>query len=1800
MKAIIQLPLLTALMWSVIISPLHGQVVADGATNILANVTNNSANITVGTNGSFTLLVLSNNTLLNNTVNAVIGRNASARSNEVRITGPTARWNVGSFGSLFVGSNGPASRLTITDGGALQGFFFGNVGQNVSSSNNTVLVTDPGSMFSGAILFLGGGGGNQFTVSNGATAWTGGTTVGLGAASNNLVTVTGAGSLWTNDSGLSFGSAGNRAIVSAGGKLANINGTVGLDSTANNNSVLLTDGGSTWTNSGYLRIGEGSSGNQVIASNGATVYASEVVLGLNPTARSNAVFVTGLGTSWAVRSNLYVGSNGPFSRLIISERAKVLSGTSENNYSIIGHWDSASNNVALVTDSGTVWSNGYHLYLGISSPNNQLVVSNGAAVHVLYCILGGSLFQASNNVATITGPGSLLTSRNGLDFGSAGSANGLLVSDGAAFLNGGGCRLGFPNVSASNDWVRVTGSSSVMSNTSDLVIGEVGPGNRLDVDNGGTVFANNINVGGASSSLNNRVVVNGGTLRVTNAAATGLLDIRRGTNVLNQGLIEVDILRLTNGVSSKLEFKAGTLSARSSRLSLGPPLIVGNGSDPAIFNLAGNGTHDMTGTLGLIVSSNATLSGNGSLIVQLQVLAGAQLIPGAPVGKISLSTPPFLAGTTLMELSKNIAALTNDQIQVTGTVTYGGALVVTHLGPTALAQGDKFQLFSASAYAGSFASLSLPTLTPGLSWINNLLVDGSIEVFAPPPVGAGFALNFHGTNDFVRVAHDSRLNAYPLVATAWINSTQTSGEVGLINKYAAGSLNGWHVGLFNGEVRAWYARDNANQVGNPGTGVHGGPVSDGQWHHVAFTVDNTGASLYVDGFFKEKLGWVGTPGACTTTQELSFARYPGGAGEFYQGAIEEVAIWNAEKTANEIKTNLNRGLLGSEIGLVTYHRFNEGAGLVAENAAEPTGTLTDGILQNGVTWFPGLILRPAIMTKLGTAVTVASATLHGVCNPGLTTTSTWFEWGPTTNYGSVTLAQPLGSGGGNTNFSQSLTGLTENVTYHFRAVASNIVGASFGADKSFVTTGTNLLSPRVEHTATLLPNGQVLVVGGRGQDYNPLSSAELFDPVSKTWSFTSPMSIVRYGHTATLLPNGKVLVAGGQGQDFTPAHSSSELYDPVTGTWAPTGSLATNRFGHTATLLLSGKVLVAGGSSSSSLNTIAELYDPATGNWTTSGTLVSGRYYHTTTLLPNGKVLLAGGINTNSVIVSSAELFDPISATWTNTGSMTTNRYGHTATMLRNGKVLVVGGRVLGNFLNSAELYDPVAGTWSATGAMLNYRFQHTASLLPDGKVFTSGSGIGVPSVYNPLTGTWADVPGPDPASGATATLLPSGNVLVAGGSGNFFTDFDPTAEAEVYVTPNNGSWEVTAPMANARDGHTATLLPNALVLVASYTNSEIYNPVTGTWSNTAALNSGRNNHTATLLPNGKVLVAGGNNFPIAPGVELYDMASGTWTNTGSLITNRIGGHTATLLANGKVLVTGGNGELFGPPLRNAELFDAISGTWTATGLLTTNRSGHSATLLPDGKVLIAGGLVTGGFSPTGTATAELYDPATGLWTALPSMTTIRSGHIAILLPNGKVLVAGGITSTFSAANAGAELYDPVTGNWQATGSMLTGRQGATATLLSNGKVLVAGGYNLGYLASAELYDPTTGTWTATAALGAARLSHTSTWLPTGKVLITGGSFGSGITNRAELYDVGLGFSNSWRPQITSISSPVGLGSSLILTGAQFRGLSGASGGNGSQDSPSDYPLKCVLSKATKPHSCPRRVGPPMPSPPRP
>ena len=223
---------------------------------------------------------------------------------------------------------------------------------------------------------------------------------------------------------------------------------------------------------------------------------------------------------------------------------------------------------------------------------------------------------------------------------------------------------------------------------------------------------------------------------------------------------------------------------------------------------------------------------------------------------------------------------------------------------------------------------------------------------------------------------------------------------------------------------------------------------------------------------------------------------------------------------------------------------------------------------------------------------------------------------------------------------------------------------------TFTATG-SMIAPHLGQTATLLQNGEVLIAGGE------TAKAELFNPSTGTFTATGSMTVSRSGHTATRLPDGRVLIAGGV-QDFGPGTvpilgpgvASAELYDPVSGTFTSTDSMSEGRFGHTATLLVDGTVLITG------TDNTADLFSPGTGIFSVVGELLTPRCRATATLRNDGTVLVAGGRACSGHITSraTAELFAPESGGFVATGSLITARDGHTATLLVDGTVLVTGG----------------------------------------------------------------------------------------------------------------------------------------------------------------------------------------------------------------------------------------------------------------------------------------------------------------------------------------------------------------------------------------------------------------------------------------------------------------------------------------------------------------------------------------------
>ncbi len=417
-----------------------------------------------------------------------------------------------------------------------------------------------------------------------------------------------------------------------------------------------------------------------------------------------------------------------------------------------------------------------------------------------------------------------------------------------------------------------------------------------------------------------------------------------------------------------------------------------------------------------------------------------------------------------------------------------------------------------------------------------------------------------------------------------------------------------------------------------------------------------------------------------------------------------------------------------------------------------------------------------------------------------------------------------------------------------------------------------LNTARYNHTATLLPTGEVLVVGGQDTNNQPLASAELYDPGTDSWSSAGSLSVARYGHTATLLASGEVLVAGGyNGSSYL---ASAELYNPANNTWTTAGNLITPRAFHSATLIVTGEVLVAGGATGGGSIASAELYDPASNSWSQAGAMLNARQGHTATLLGNGNVLVAGGEHEGGGLLTSgyasAEVYDLVSNSWSSAGSMSTTREGQAATLLNEGppgvivippaKVLVAGGTNGGlgpqlDYLSSAELYDPGANSWSTTGSMATARTE------------------------------------------LAAVQLPSKQVLVTGGLNRELLHINYLAGAELY-DPTNGTWSPAASMNTARAEHTATLLPSGLVLVAGGLNStgvlagaELYDSGANTWSLAASMNEFHSDGTVTLLASGQVLAAGGigDQGIYLAFAELYNPATNTWSGTGSLSVPRLG-----------------------------------------------------------------------------------------------------------------------------------------------------------------------------------------------------------------------------------------------------------------------------------------------------------------------
>ncbi|MBV8454393.1 MAG: hypothetical protein JOZ29_19280 [Deltaproteobacteria bacterium] len=632
------------------------------------------------------------------------------------------------------------------------------------------------------------------------------------------------------------------------------------------------------------------------------------------------------------------------------------------------------------------------------------------------------------------------------------------------------------------------------------------------------------------------------------------------------------------------------------------------------------------------------------------------------------------------------------------------------------------------------------------------------------------------------------------------------------------------------------------------------------------------------------------------------------------------------------------------------------------------------------------------------------------------------------------------------------------------------------AKGTFTPTTSKMMTPRALQTATFLApdvvsalRGQILITGGYSQNsfgvLRPQNTTELFNPATnKFTALPNSMKEARANHSAILLRSGKVLILGGSGFP-SPALADAEIFDPMTKTFTPTnsvpcpaatpnvtsppGCMLDTAYGQTPILLSNGQVIVTGGFTHVRA---VELFDPTSKKFSAlAATPLGGRRGlkvdqdgYTATMLADGShVLVAGGVAWGA-IQQSAELFDATHGAVAGIGLMLSSFAAATATTLPDKRILFTGGSAgekLGSATNSAQLFD----------------YSTTSFLCPDGSRPAPNSFL-PPCSSRLHDARWFH----------TATMLPrgadAGQVLIAGG--DIGEPESPTAElfnpADAAFTCINGAgtFLCNKSMTDVRFSHTATFLTTGSdrgkVLIAGGSNSsegtlataELFDPSTQTFSCVGgvsanppkckpALNGVRTSHYAFLLrtgPNvGDVLIAGGsdqNGVPLRT-AELFDPDTGSFSCVGgksasvcknSMVAGRVGS-SATMLANGRILFAGGinGGTASGySTIATAEIYDPVSNTFSATaGHMTIARAGHSAALLNNGDVLIIGGAtgrVGGGTTPRSLLISldgdiqgsmvdagEIFRPSIGTFSPTGSLTEGRGLASTVVVQVGSI-----------------------------------------------------------------------------------------------------------------------------------------------------------------------------------------------------
>jgi T5SS/PEP-CTERM-associated repeat protein len=624
----------------------HGQFTANFQTNTVSGATSNwlGTFYIVGSNTFSDVLQITGSGVLSNSSGA-LGYAIGSSNNTAVVSGTGSTWRNAT--NLYVGFLGTGNRLIITNGGRAIDIA-GTIGYT-NAGGDMAVISGAGSVWSNTSFFYVGysGSGGQLILTNGGSVWSGAGYVGVNSfGSNNVASIIGTGSVWTATNALYVGDFGssNTLTITGGGAAKAPGAYLGVDTFSSNNTVLVVGAGSIFSNTFDFFLGSGGAGNQLVVSNGAFAGDAAGFIGFTNSSSGNSALISGTGSIWTNGQNLYVGYLGSSNQMVAANGGKVFSGAG-----YVGWFNTTSNNTASVTGTGSVWSATNDIYVGYIGSSNQLTIANGGGVSALESRIGYDPFS-TNNVALVTGSGSTWSNQVGTIVGLGGVASQLIISNGAIVFDTIG-ELGDTNQSSGNT-ATVTGGGSTWINTNVLYVGNLAEGNTLFLINGGVANSPSTYLGVGPTSSNNTVIVSGAGSVLSNAFNTylgfqgsgNLLVISNNATVFD----ETGVIAYTNASSRNAAWiiGPGAVWSNSFFVSVGyngtlNQLVITNGGtvfsgngfmadSPSSSNnmatITGGGSVWSTTNglyVGYVGSSNQLFIGNGGAAFSLSSFAGA-------------------------------------------------------------------------------------------------------------------------------------------------------------------------------------------------------------------------------------------------------------------------------------------------------------------------------------------------------------------------------------------------------------------------------------------------------------------------------------------------------------------------------------------------------------------------------------------------------------------------------------------------------------------------------------------------------------------------------------------------------------------------------------------------------------------------------------------------------------------------------------------------------------------------------------------------------------------------------------------------------------------------------------------------------------------------------------------------------------------------------------------------------------------------------------------------------------------------